>query len=417
MSTNKPYFDFSKPIVIVGFGRTGKSFNQYLLSKDLKPKKDFYIFDDNESLANISLSEILKDIYTQFFISPGYSLSKSWILEKRKKNVIFLGELSFWAEELNKYKTISVTGSVGKSTLVKLISYCLTKLGIDNKLIGNIGTPVTDYFLSCDKEYSDVLVLELSSYQLELIGDFKSKYSILTKIIPNHLDRYKDFKHYYLTKLKLLFSTIKTNFLIEENLEFIPEEIEFEVIKKLAGNNHPQINSDCFSLCVSLLRKFEFGDEEIIKSMSGFESLPHRLEPIKFNNKYIAINDSKATTVEGVNFALKYCQNNFSDKKNIWLLLGGRNKGHDWSNLRISKYKNIKLVVFGSSKNKLEQEFKKNIVGSYDSLSKCLAATLKLVDFNTDLLLLSPGGDSFDEFDNFEKRGEFFKQEISKFLV
>ena len=411
----------NKKILVYGLGLTGRELVKFLLDKGAV----VYIYDDKNFLKlnnTIWLSQ--EDISKINFavISPGVEQTKMVQALKIYKVPIY-SELKF-ASMFVKGKIIAVTGTNGKTTTVTLLSEIFKKANINHCLCGNVGKPL----ISClDKNY-DYYICEISSFQLEYLGEFKPYISALLNIAPDHLSRHKDMESYEKIKFSI-FDNVKNAAIINNNLKNnkLTKNIKKELITFSAYENadvHRQenfityndisLNLDFVKLkgnknienimvCVAISKLCKIPNESIIKGVYNFCGLPHRIQFVLNNEGVDYINDSKATNPDSTCSALECF-------KNVILLLGGFDKGLSY--LEIFKFGNIKkIVLFGKAKNVIFESAKSvgfdNVVLADDLYSAVKMA--KGVAVAGDTVLLSPACSSYDAYKNYEERGEDFK--------
>lgn len=436
-----PNYLCHKKIAVIGLGISGLSVYQLLLKAGVAPE-NLVTFDDKNSSANFNDSVKLQKEFDPdlLVISPGVPLSTPWIQEYQKSGGAISSELSIAFGFLTTEKIIAVTGSIGKSTVTSLIGIASLNQNNDNFFGGNLGCPLADYVQKVyfDKANSkaDWITLELSSYQLENFANLKADISVFTYLSPNHLERYVDLSAYYNTKLNLLQHT-EGPIVCNQNggdlkKSITPNPATASVCQKIFWCHRHDLNMQKYhiqscnmvgthnldnlavALQVGLLCQWP---TSFIKSLSEFAGLPHRLENIgHYDFEDIRniqfINDSKSTTMNSVLEAVESVLPNVPKQSNLVLLLGGKDKNLPWSQLSVlGKHSNIRFLFFGSVANTAKEQ--SALDGStYTSLNEAMSNLRKHLTSN-DIVLLSPGGTSLDEFKNFEERGDFFKKKIT----
>lgn len=382
-------------------------------------------------------------------VSPGVNPRMPILEQARREHIPIIGELEL-AYNFANGKFIAVTGTSGKSTTVSLIGNILSKHGKDVVVCGNIGIPVSEVLLYANKEAT--FVVEVSSFQLETILNFKPYISVFLNFSDDHLDRYDSSSEYLNAKLNIFKNqNIYDYAVINKNFSFfshkntqIRAKIYYFSIEEPVGNgtylsgNDAIINLDgtkinipldgfklqglhnkenlLSALCVSYIYlKDRFNDSITKDAISEFRGLPHRFE---FVNNYAGIdfiNDSKSTKPESTIMALK-CLN-----KPTILILGGSDKGTDFIPLAnaIANSPFVRLVIItGKTQKKIKSalesaNFKKYKLSS--SLKNAIYDAI-LKAHKGEMVLLSPACASFDEFSDFEERGEFFKKCVDDFF-
>ena len=303
--------------------------------------------------------------YEMTYLSPGINLQKLYTKEEFNK-ISYLTDLDIFFQEDSSYK-IGVTGTNGKSTCC----YQLHQLLEDSQLIGNIGAPVLDNINSCS--YS---IIELSSFQLEKVKDVKLDFGALLNIAPDHIDYHGTFEKYANAKKRIKESKISTE---ESN----PKKLW----SMITGRKLREVQD------------------------LALKELPHRLEHVVTHNQLVFINDSKATNVNAAWYAVESMNKSF-----VWIL-GGVDKGNDYKELvKVAKEKKIKAIVcLGLDNQKIKDSFKNvvEIIEDANNMSEAVKKSYNIAS-SGDAVLLSPACASFDLFENFEERGNKFKEEVRK---
>lgn len=395
-----------KKYLVLGLGKSGKAACFFLLSKnkrvvgadnnlvedeEIKKLKQLNvkIFRDN----NIDLTNIEKII-----ISPGIDPQHEIIQKARQNNIEVLGEIELGCRYLRN-KCIAVTGTNGKTTLTKLICHVLNHNSIKAVALGNVGVCLTSYI---DKMVKDeIVVLELSSFQLETTRSCFIDAAVIINITPNHLDRYKSMEEYALAKLniagclkkdKILYTTkkvIKRYFILNDKINIKEVKDEIDDIAK--------------AVCLD----WGILKENIEKSIKTFKRIEHRLEFVREIKKISFYNDSKATNVGSVLYAVKKI------KTPIILIAGGVHKGFTYKVWKRPFSKKVKHVVaIGQSANKIKSELEGFDVLIENDLESAVKKAYSLARQN-ETVLFSPGCSSFDLFENYEHRGEVFKKIVN----
>ena len=383
----------------------------------------------------LSADEIVK--------SPGIPEDAPMIVAAKAKNIPIISEIEF-AGRFTDSKMVCITGSNGKTTTTTLIHHILTHAGIDAGLAGNIGKSLA---LQVARDPHPVYVIELSSFQLDNMYTFKANIAVLLNITPDHLDRYGyDMQNYVNAKFRILQNlTSKDAFIywqddpvvkaqlrqIETEARIYPfaehmEEntaayinAEDELIVKTPGTSlempradlalhglHNVYNSMAAGLAAGLLN---ISKTDIREALSHFQGVEHRLEPVATINGVEWINDSKATNVNSCYYALE------SMTRPTVLILGGKDKGNDYSEiLPLVKEKIKAIVAMGKDNTKIISYFSENSdIPVYDTHS--LAEAIEKCGEEAQpgwTVLLSPCCASFDLFKSYEDRGRQFKEAV-----
>ena len=408
--------------LIYGTGSTGQSVIQYFKKKGVK---DFYVWDDNVKLREKFSSKKIKNFdnilkkVDYIVLSPGISLKNTKHKKKLKKyNKKIITDIDLFYLSNEKFNSIVVTGSNGKSTTCKIIYHLLKKNNFRVLLGGNIGKPI----LNLKIKKNTFLIIEASSFQLSHSKFIHPNYSILLNITNDHLDWHGSMQKYLQSKLKIFSLQKKSDFaILNENLKNIFKKrgylsklvsIRYKDYKKIRFkiNNtylRSSANNENMNFVYTLAKKLKISDHSFIESMESFKGLSHRYEIFLKKKGVTFINDSKATSLQSSKFAL-------SSSKNIYWIVGGLPKKKDKINLKSVKNNIIKSYIIGKNisffksqlKNKVKFTIKKNLRNAIISALK----DIRLLNEKNKVILLSPGAASFDQFKNFENRGNKFKK-------
>lgn len=425
--------DFVKrPIAVVGVGLSGEAAKRLLTRNGVK-KSDLATFDDKPGAADFhDPAEMMRKFKpATLVVSPGYPLSKEWIQDFREHGGVVTSELALALHFLTTEKIIGVTGSVGKSTTVSVLEAGMRHFSPDSFLGGNIGTPLADYVVELQegkRKKAPWIVLELSSYQMENCGELHCELSAITSLTPNHMDRYDSLQHYYDTKWELVKRTAKAVVLNrhggdlekyakgkKESAEILwtdqnDDELDsFHLDQaKLLGSH----NQDNLAVAAKLAREAGW-PAEAVQAMKDFPGLSHRMENLGEVKGVRYVNDSKATTIESVKTAAIGLWEQMDRKLNLILLLGGKDKGLPWEELKdLKKIQKLKPIFFGAVAERAKEG--SGFEGpTFPKLGDAIKHA-RLIAQKGDTVLLSPGGTSWDEFKNFEERGKYFTDQVKK---
>jgi len=403
--------------LVYGLGLSGQSVVKFLKKNNVK---NYKVWDDKKKKLFIekrteNLKESLNTV-DYIVLSPRISLIEKKILIKFKKKIITDIDLLYLTNK--EFKSIVVTGTNGKSTTCKLISHLLKKNKFKVLLGGNIGTPILDYKI----KKNNYVVIEASSFQLSHSKFIRPDYAFLLNITNDHLDWHGNMSNYRNSKLKIFMLQKKNQFaLVNNKLKkffksknfsselIIPKEINYKKIKNKIKNHYlkSSINDENMSFVYSFSKLLKIKEKKFITAINSFIGLSHRYEIFLKKKNTIFINDSKATTFEAAKYAL-------SNSKNVYWILGGLPKKNDRIILSSFKKNIIKCYLIGKNTN----FFLKQIKGKLKfSITKNLKKTLikiiqdiKLSSAKNNTILLSPAAASYDQFMNFEKRGNEFKK-------
>lgn len=412
-----------KKCLILGFKKSGAS-----AYKVLKDNYDIYVIEDNLELPkNIKKIDenYLKNnlpLFDLTIISPGFDKSKEiyLLIKVLSREIISEIELGYRLLKDKNIKIIAVTGSNGKTTTVSLIEKMLKSIHINTYLLGNIGEPLCEHVQEIKN--NSVVILELSSFQLEDIKDFKSDVNVITNISPNHLDKVSSYEYYIASKKRLLFNN---QVLISDNDKYFKEyeviniydndliclkedKIIYQdqiLIKRSDLPNYP--NFYLVNVTFALLAIYPlFGyHQEFIKVIKNFKNLPYRETISKVNGFYI-MNDSKSTSTGALIEALKNFQNT---KRHI--IIGGIYKSNDFDKVKFLS--SDEIYIYGTNKNKIKNIIKKGKV--FDNLLEVILEIKKDIQ-KEEAIIFSPACSSFDQFNNYFERGKYFDSLIKEYF-
>ena len=433
-----------KNFLIMGFGISGQGVYD-TLSKLVANVFVYYVDSKKMSSLNIkTFRKITKKIIQDMdyiIISPTIKLTKKIQNIAKKNKTIILSELDF-AYTYNKGNILAVTGSNGKTTTVSLLKDLLDTLPKNNHLLGNIGVPFSKKVLEIEKE--DNVILECSSFQLMQSNVFKPHIAGILNLAPDHLDFHKSLEEYYSSKIKIFsnqneedyavinfdnelcveltknvksqkyyFSTksvCKGMFVADDMIYFSDGYITYSIVK-LENIRYVGEHNLSNYLCASLMAILSgVSIENIAYMLNNFRLPAHRLEFVRRLNDVDYYNDSKATNIEAT---LTDCR---AFDKPIHLIVGGSDKGEKFNHLIDNLPNNVKcLYVYGQTQKKIYKSAKRKkdlLTIKCDKLDRALNyASLKAK--KGEIVLLSPACASFDSFDNFEERGNYFKNLVN----
>jgi len=437
-------------IVILGAGESGvgaallaKKFGNNVFVSDRGQIKDAFKseleenaipFEEGQHTENTILTA---DVVVK---SPGIPDAVPLILKLKEKAIPVISEIEF-AGYYSNAKTICITGSNGKTTTTLLTHHMLKKAGFDVGLGGNVGTSFARQVAEGEREW---FVLELSSFQLDGMYEFKPTMAILLNITPDHLDRYNyEMQNYVNSKFRILQNMDMDNWFIY-NLDdpIIAKEMELRKPKTNCvpfsikqpvefggfsdGKQITIINKDQFIMSIHDLamkgkhntqnslaagiagRILEIRKEIVRESLTDFQNVEHRLEFVARVNGIEFINDSKATNVNSTWYALESME-----KPVVWIV-GGVDKGNDYSELlELVKEKVKAIICMGTENTKIIETFKSLVptIVEASTSEEAVAFGYRLAS-KDEIVLLSPACASFDLFENYEDRGNQFKSAV-----
>jgi UDP-N-acetylmuramoylalanine--D-glutamate ligase len=374
--------------------------------------------------------------------SPGIPDKSSLVIQIRSKGIPVISEIELAYRHKGSSRILGITGSNGKTTTTSLAYHICQHGGLDCALVGNIGISMAKQIAEDPKDW---YIAEISSFQLDDIQEFRPDIAILTNITEDHLDRYDyKFENYIKSKFSIIKNQTKTDFFIycsddpvvEQHLKEYPfksnplpytmqqepnqggfirngqmnlqagsETLRMSIYDFALKGIHNQYNTMAAGLAAVTIgiRK-----DKIREAVQSFESLEHRMEYVSTVRGVEFINDSKATNVNSTWFALESMQ------KPVVLILGGIDKGNDYSTIRSLVKEKVKAIVcMGFDNQKIHEAFQ-NDVPVIVNTSSAREAVKSSFHFAAkgDVVLLSPACASFDLFKNYEDRGKQFKEAV-----
>ena len=445
----------SKRLVILGSGESGvgtailakqKGYDVFVSDQAIiKPKykeqlvAEEIVFEEGQHTESLILNA------TEVVKSPGIPDKAPLVKKLRAANIPVISEIEF-AGRYCSAKKICITGSNGKTTTTLLTHHILQKAGYNVGLGGNVGK---SYALQVAREQHDYYVLELSSFQLDGMYDFKADVAVLLNITPDHLDRYEyKFENYVASKFRILQNqssadhfvycaddAVMADYIAQH--PFKAQAAPFSIKTKIEGEgaflegNHLTLNykpttktplimtieelalqgkhNVYNSMAASMAARIVDVRKEIIReSLMDFQNVEHRLEFVASINGVEFINDSKATNVNSTWYALESME-----KPVVWIC-GGQDKGNDYNELLDLVKTRVKAIIcLGKDNSKIIAAFKDavDLIVETDTASDAVAASYK-IGKKGDVVLLSPACASFDIFQNYEDRGMQFKAAV-----
>ena len=448
----------NKKIVVLGAAESGVG------SAVLAKKQGFEVFVSDKGVIKKEYQQLLEQhsisfeqenhseeiilSATEVIKSPGIP-EKADILQKiRAAKIPVISEIEF-AGRFTKAKMIGITGTNGKTTTTMLVYHILQKAGLNVGLAGNIGK---SFALQVAEKDFDYYVLELSSFQLDDMYEFKCDIAILTNITPDHLDRYNyELKNYVRSKFKIVQNQTSEDVFIycaddQITTEYLPsveiksKKLPFSIRTKLQSGawledqqiiiNTNQLNQpnqlNQFTMLIHELalqgkhnlynsmaagisaRVLDLRKEVIRESLSDFRNVEHRLEYVTTVHGIEFVNDSKATNINSTWYALE------SFNKPVILILGGVDKGNDYEMLQDLVKEKVKAIIcLGKENKKIIKAFGGMVeeIVEVGTASEAVKESYR-IGKKGDVVLLSPACASFDLFENYEDRGRQFKNAV-----
>jgi len=440
-----------KKILIVGLGRTGEAVANFLISRgakvtisEIKTAEELgnkvRFWKEMGAAVEPGGHDIHSFLAADLIIpSPGAAALPE-IAVARKAGITILSEIEL-AFHFLKGRIVGITGTNGKSTTATLVHKILRAAGLRSYLAGNIGTPLISFV---DKSRADnIYVTEISSFQLEHIDRFRPDISVFLNISQNHLDWHSSFDDYYATKKKLFLGQGRGDIAILNQDDRLVWPLASQVETKIyAFSSRKEVCRGCFLKARQIVLRDD-KDERLLRTsevplpglhnqenvmaaalvghclgvpvrtmrspIMSFSGLEHRLEKVLTVRRVDFINDSKATTVDATIKALQ------SFDKPIVLILGGRDKGADFTQLRRPVREKVKKVILlGEASEKIKGALRRAVPMEEASSLRDAVALSFAAAAPGEMVLLAPACTSFDMFRNFEARGRAFKKEVRK---
>jgi UDP-N-acetylmuramoylalanine--D-glutamate ligase len=440
-----------KRFFVLGLGKSGLAVARLLSEKGYAVT----IFDDDAGTlervgremagaANTARGEnVLEHLVASdcLVVSPGVPDEHPIVRKARTDGIEVTGELEI-AYHFCESKIIGVTGTNGKSTVVKLIGHILETAGVPSVVAGNIGTPLSAVVR--EESVPGTIVLEISSFQLDTIDEFHADIAVLLNVTPDHLDRYRSsFDDYVESKSRILnratrdtvfvyndddpacrsiasrFDGTKIGFSSTRRLDHGVYLSSGSIVRKMTGDAEPVMKASEFApvgvhnlenamAAIASVTPLGLDSESVRTALKTYEPLPHRMEVVAEIRGVVYINDSKATNVDA---ALKSIQ---SIEGPVTVIMGGLDKDGDFTSMR-GKLKNVNGVILIG---KASEVIADALTGFVDlQRADTLEEAVRMAALGAregDTVLLAPACASFDMFDNYAHRGETFRQAVEE---
>jgi len=415
-------------VFVSDFGKIKENYKEVLTINDIKWEEEKHT---EKKILNADL--VMK--------SPGIPDKVEIVKKLHENNIPVISEIEFAMQHTNAF-TIGITGSNGKTTTTMLTYHLLKSGGLNVGLAGNIGKSFA--WQVADEDY-DVYVLEISSFQLDGIVNYRPDIAILTNISPDHLDRYNyKYENYIASKFRITMNQTAKDYLIYDaddetiknwlqNNKTKAQLIPFSLLQKperggFINNDTMElyINEEEFSMetknialegkhnlknamaATSVAQLMRIRKQTIRESLSNFQGVEHRLEKVLKIQNVLYINDSKATNVNATFFGL-----DSMTSPTIWIV-GGIDKGNDYSELMSLVREKVKAIVcLGVDNAKIIEAFGDvvDVMVEVGSMNDAVRMAQRISE-KGDTVLMSPACASFDLFENYEDRGRQFKQAV-----
>jgi UDP-N-acetylmuramoylalanine--D-glutamate ligase len=412
-----------KNVTILGLGRSGQALVKFLIARGVN------VFASDQGLLRpelkaqlLSLGAVIEeDGHTEqalsradlMIVSPGVGMDAPILDAARTLEIPVMGELELAYQFCPSKKMIAITGTNGKTTTTRLTGELLKAHGYDVLVAGNIGTPLVEPIEQISSE--TVVVLEVSSFQLETIHTFKPSISLFTNFAPNHLDRYRTLAEYFDAKCRIFENQTEADFaVVSKQLPLLPTSLPTMLfyekalppLQKLHLSSHNRLN---LAAALTACRAIDSSITPDKIDLHQVFNIPHRIQFVGEINNVRFYDDSKATNVAATLAALE------TFDSPLIPILGGHDKGCDYSPLAqaIVKKEIKHILLLGEASQKIARALHR--VGYQQPLS-VVRDLREAVTFATrhpgSVCLLSPACSSFDMFKSYEERGEIFRQAI-----
>jgi UDP-N-acetylmuramoylalanine--D-glutamate ligase len=435
-----------KNLGVLGLGKSG------VAVANLAAKLGYNVFA-SDSGKKRKIKELNKKINTEFgdhsdkildsdviVKSPGIHYDIPILKKAIKKKIIVISELAFSLKNSKYKKIIAITGTNGKTTTTDLTAKIIKSVYKESIVVGNIGMPLSDKALKTGN--ITYITMELSSYQLEDTPGFRPNISVLLNITPDHLEYHKTMNAYIKAKQNVLINQRRGDFAIlnyddkicrrisskvKANLIYFSKKAlnkgvfynNGKIVIKVVGKKHfeiePKVNivgsHNIENILAATAASYVAGvnPEDIEKVISKYKGVEHRIEFVKTVNGADYYNDSKSTNISSTRVALE------SFDKNILIIMGGIGKGFPYFPLRTLVKNKVKAIfLIGEASNKIREDLSGATI-FYDcgNMENAVNQIYK-ISTPCDTVLLSPACASFDQFKNFEERGNIFKQLVRR---
>lgn len=394
-------------ILVIGYGVSGKSATAFLRKEghDVVPvdKKggEGVLFDSEEiSLEGFGL----------VILSPGVPQTHPLVKGAKDKGIEVIGEIELAFRHLSN-RCFGITGSNGKTTTVLLTTHILNQAGKKGRALGNVGDPLTGY-LAGSADLEEILIIELSSFQLETLQTKRLECSLVLNITPNHLDRYDSMEAY--AKAKALIQNCSDEVYVSKQVETEfgglfknaqNFEKEVELLNNLSYIQLGMASKQSVQAAYLLCKRCGVTDVDFLHGLQTFKKPPHRIEWVAEIDGVSYYNDSKSSNIDSVIHAV----GRFDGP--IVLIVGGVHKGSSYAPW-IEKFKGKvrQIIAYGKAAPIMEYElaphFPLQVVDRFADAVKLAKKEAK----KQETVLLSPGCSSYDQFQNYEQRGESFEK-------
>ncbi len=398
----------------------------------------------SDEKINFEMNRHTEKVYecSLMVVSPGVPSDAEVLVNARNRKLKIISEVEL-AYHYCAGKIIAITGTNGKTTTTSLCGHIFNTCGIETHVAGNIGLAFSEVVTAV--KANDFVALEVSSFQLDLIDKFKPSAAVILNITPDHLNRYENSLEKYAESKHRIYNNQDENdflilnydnettirslkqhksksfyfsltneqengcFLSKDDVVFKKNSEETFRCKRSDINIRGEHNLANAMAVIAVARVFNLSNNEIIKALQTFENVEHRMELVREIDGIKFINDSKATNVDSVWYALK------SFDEPVFLILGGQDKGNDYRQIKqlvIDKVK--KIYAIGSSAEKIFNFFHSDVKVEIKKTIEDAVISAVNEARSGEVVMLSPACASFDMYENYEHRGKLFKEAVYK---
>lgn len=388
--------------LVLGYGISGKAAAALLRKQGVSVAAVDRNGDGKEVFADSA--DFSLEGFSQVVLSPGIPQTHPLVQKAKMRGIEVIGEIEL-AFRYVKNACVGITGSNGKTTTTLLTTHLLKMGGRKARALGNVGESLAGYLLEADLE--DILVVELSSFQLETLKTARLDAALILNITPNHLDRHSSMEEYAAAKLHIR-NCLKENgklFVSRQVFETygIGERFDQENIALNSPEQYIKCGRENVQAAIALCDFF--GVKDVEPGLETFQKPPHRLEWIAEIGGVVFYNDSKSSNIHSVMHAIAGL------KGGIHLLIGGVHKGASYKPwIAAFQGKVRKLYAFGQAAEKMEEELASSFPFARAQTMEEALSIARDEAKKDETILLSPGCSSYDQFRNYEHRGDEFKR-------
>ncbi len=396
-------------VLVIGYGVSGKAAASFL-----KSQGHSVVAVDKRASGDIlpDSPDFPLNGFDQLILSPGIAKTHPLVQKAIEKNIEVIGEIELGFRNL-KNRSFGVTGSNGKTTTVTLMEHILNSSGKRAKALGNVGNGLCSYLLNANEE--EILIIELSSFQLETLREKKLESAFVLNITPNHLDRHSSMQEYASAKaniqncLKAGGETYVSDQVLREFAPLFPNARSFE--KSLASINELEYTQVMMSSKQSveaaylLCKRCGVGDVEFLHALTTYKKPPHRIEWVAEIDGVAYYNDSKSSNIHSVLHAVKQMEGK------LVLIIGGVHKGSSYKPwIEPFQGKVRQIIAYGMAAPIMNDELSPHFPFVRVDRFRDAVKLAKQMAGQKEIVLLSPGCSSYDQFESYERRGDEFKR-------